>query len=254
MRILVVSDIHGNLPALEAVIRDASRRGFDQVVNLGDNVSGPLLVCETAQYLMAQTAWTHLAGNHERQVLHPTPNESLSDSYARDQLSAAELAWMTTLRPTRALHDEVLLCHGTPGSDLQELLETEDQLASVADIEARLGDTQASLVLCGHSHVPRSVRVHMSHHEGRGILIVNPGSVGLQAYLQPSPPGFIQTGTPDARYAIVERIQKAWHTQLITVPYDHRPMATLALKHGRPDWHQALLSGTVNPPDSRASS
>jgi predicted phosphodiesterase len=68
MRIAVVSDIHGNLPALEAVVADIARRGVDAVVNLGDSLSGPLLPLETAQFLMAQS-WTHLAGNHERQVL-----------------------------------------------------------------------------------------------------------------------------------------------------------------------------------------
>ena len=53
MRIALVSDIHGNLPALEAVAADIRRRGADRVVNLGDNLSGPLLPRETAQWLMA---------------------------------------------------------------------------------------------------------------------------------------------------------------------------------------------------------
>jgi len=56
MRIAVVSDIHGNLPALEAVVCDFTRRGVDAVVNLGDNVSGPLLPLETAQFLMEHVA------------------------------------------------------------------------------------------------------------------------------------------------------------------------------------------------------
>ena len=68
MRIAFVSDIHGNLPALEAVAADIHRRGADRVVNLGDNLSGPLLPRETAQWLMASD-WLSLAGNHERQVL-----------------------------------------------------------------------------------------------------------------------------------------------------------------------------------------
>lgn len=68
MRVAILADIHGNLPALEAVVRDLSRHGIDAVVNLGDSVSGPLLPLETAQYLMAQD-WLNLAGNHERQLL-----------------------------------------------------------------------------------------------------------------------------------------------------------------------------------------
>ncbi len=74
MRIAVLADIHGNLPALEAVVRDFTRRGFDAVVNLGDSVSGPLLPVETTQFLMAQD-WVHIAGNGERQILAGKPEE-----------------------------------------------------------------------------------------------------------------------------------------------------------------------------------
>jgi len=52
MRIAVISDIHGNLPALKAFVRDIKRRGVDAVVNLGDSLSGPLLPLETAQFLI----------------------------------------------------------------------------------------------------------------------------------------------------------------------------------------------------------
>ncbi|MDB5892952.1 MAG: metallophosphoesterase, partial [Rhodoferax sp.] len=69
MRIAVVSDIHGNLPALQAVAADIARRGVDQVVNLGDSLSGPLMPLATARDLMARD-WVHLAGNHERQLLN----------------------------------------------------------------------------------------------------------------------------------------------------------------------------------------
>ena len=67
MRIALVSDVHGNLLALEAVAADIKRRGADLVVNIGDSLSGPLRPLETAQFLMAQD-WINLAGNHERQI------------------------------------------------------------------------------------------------------------------------------------------------------------------------------------------
>ena len=68
MRLAVLSDIHGNLPALKVVLADLNARGADMVVNLGDSLSGPLLPRETAEFLMAQP-WVHIAGNHERQLL-----------------------------------------------------------------------------------------------------------------------------------------------------------------------------------------
>ena len=126
MRIALVSDIHGNLPALEAVAADIRRRGADRVVNLGDNLSGPLLPRETAQWLMA-SGWLSLAGNHERQVLNLQPGRGgASDQYAHAQLTEAEFAWMRSLSHCVRLNEQVLLCHGSPRSDHEYLLETLD--------------------------------------------------------------------------------------------------------------------------------
>jgi predicted phosphodiesterase len=243
VRIAVVSDIHGNLPALEAVVGDFARRGVDAVVNLGDSLSGPLLPRETAEYLMAQP-WTQLAGNHERQILDTGMRHSVSDEYARSQLSQRELDWIAALGPCADYAEDVLLCHGTPHSDLVYLLETVEpgrvRVASAQEIDERLGATSAALIVCGHSHVPRSVR------STRGQLIVNPGSVGLPGYVARDPyPHVVENASPDARYAIVERNGGRWTSSLIAVPYDFRSMAELARRRGRAEWHRALLTGYV---------
>ena len=198
MRIAVVSDIHGNLAALEAVDKDLRRRGVDGTVNLGDSLSGPLLPLETAQFLMAQD-WIHLAGNHERQILFPGGlRRGPSDAYAHSQLTIRELDWIVGLEQTLAFGDEVLFCHGTP----------------------------------------RSVRA------GGGCLIVNPGSVGQQAFDDDVPLRHkVETGSPDARYAIVEFVAGEWRAALISVPYDPRYMAQLATQRDRPEWAFALLTG-----------
>ena len=94
---------------------------------------------------------------------------------------------------------------------------------------------------CGHSHVARSVR------SARGQLIVNPGSVGQPAYRDTYPyPHAIESGSPDARYAIAERRGGVWQACLISVPYPHQAMAALARSRARPDWAAALASGYVN--------
>lgn len=242
MRLAIVSDIHGNLPALEAVVRDFERRGVDHVINLGDSLSGPLLPLETARYLMA-SGWVHLAGNHERQVLTGGPGRwNQSDEFTFGQLTDKELAWMATLTPCQPFGDDVLLCHGTPASDVGYFLETVERsavrLASSSEIEERLGETAASLIVCGHTHVPRAVR------SLRGQLIVNPGSVGLPAYNARHPePHVIENGSPDARYALVERRDDGWVSSLLSVPYDHAAMARLAAERQRHDWAHALSSG-----------
>ncbi len=247
MRIAVVSDIHGNLAALQAVAEDFQRRGVNRVINLGDSLSGPLLPLQTAHYLMA-SGWLHLAGNHERQVLTQGPGQwSASDAYAHAQLGPQEFAWMASLTPNQPEGDDIHLCHASPRSDLEYLLETVEpggvRLASAAEITQRLDGVRAPLVLCGHTHHPRMVR------SAAGQLIVNPGSVGLQAYDDAHPHWHqIENGSPDARYAIVERNPAGWSAALISVPYDHEPMARLADQRGQPDWAHALRSGYMPGP------
>ena len=112
------------------------------------------------------------------------------------------------------------------------------RLASLAEVDERLAGVTAALVLCGHTHHPRAVR------SARGQLIVNPGSVGLQAYDDDHPHfHLIENGSPDARYAIVERGPGGWSAALISVPYDHEAMARLADARGQPDWSYALRHG-----------
>lgn len=245
MRIAVLSDIHGNLPALEAVLDDVRDRGVDAVLNLGDSLSGPLLPLETAQCLMALD-WLTIAGNHERQVLTQGPGQwGASDAYARAQLSPRELAWIAAQPPTARFTEDILLCHGTPDSDLDALLETLEpggiRAASAREVEARLGQVRAPVVLCGHTHVPRAVR------SGAGQLIVNPGSVGLPALETTQPFRLIvENGSPDARYALLEQRPGGWSAALISIPYGHGAMAELAMAHGRPDWAIALRSGYLS--------
>ena len=245
MRVALVSDIHGNLAALEAVVADIGRRATDRVVCLGDNLSGALLPRETAEYLM-NTGWTILAGNHERQVLSYKPGKGgPSDGYAHSQLTSAEFAWMRSLRPQLALGDDIFLCHGTPRSDCEHFLETVRNgrltVASAAELAERLGDVRSPLVACGHSHVPRALRLPS------GQLCVNPGSVGVQAYTDDHPEIYsMELGTPDAQYAIVEQLNGRWVYEQYAVPYDSASMAKLAKARGRPDWEQALLRGYVN--------
>jgi len=243
MRLALVSDIHGNLPALEAVATDIRRRGVDQVLCLGDNLSGPLLPRETAQYLM-DSGWPVLAGNHERQILEWTPGRGgASDGYALSTLGSAELAWLRALQPMWQWAPDIFLCHGTPRQDDEHFLETPRAgvltLASAAEIADRLGAQRSSLVACGHSHLPRFLRT-------AGPCLANPGSVGLQAYVDDEPERYVvERGTPDANYAIVERISGAWHCSQHAVPYDHLAMAALAARNGRPDWERALATGYV---------
>lgn len=244
MRIAAISDIHGNLAALNAVLETIAAEKVDIVVNLGDILSGPLQPAETADRLMALGLPT-IRGNHERQLLTlPSERMGLSDRYAHDQLTARHRDWLTELPHTLQLSDDILLCHGTPSSDLEYYLESVDEHgarpATQDEIGHRSKGVAQSLILCGHTHCARVCRL------GDGQLIVNPGSVGLQAYEDDQPiPHKIEMGTPHARYAIIERHRDAWNAELRSVEYDWDAMAELAAKRNRNDWAVALRTGRV---------
>ncbi|HEX6637576.1 MAG TPA: metallophosphoesterase family protein [Steroidobacteraceae bacterium] len=247
MRIALVSDIHGNLPALEAVLEDTRRRAVTRVVNLGDSLSGPLLPLETARFLMAQD-WVQLAGNHERQLLQFFERGGgASDAYAHALLTPEVFEWLHGLEPARALDDEIFLCHGTPRSDVEYFLESIEgdctRAASDDEIAARSAlppGVDPRVIACGHTHVPRVAQL------AERPLLVNPGSVGLQAYEDDQPQYHrVQNGDAYARYATIEKRGGVWHAQIHPVPYDHESMARLAERNGRPDWALALRSGRV---------
>ena len=244
MKIAVLSDIHGNIAALDAVFAHAHALGVDQIVNLGDICSGALWPRETADRLMALGLPT-IRGNHERQVLEgDAARMGLSDRRARETLRDDQLAWMASLPPTLQLAEDVLMVHGTPSSDLVYFLETVTEAgvrpATLAEVEERAGGTSARLILCGHTHVPRAVMLR----DGR--LIVNPGSVGLPAYDDDNPfPHAIENGSPFARYATVSNDGGSWQASFHLVAYDWEQAARDAEAVQRADWATALRTGMM---------
>ncbi|WP_075288661.1 metallophosphoesterase family protein [Pararhizobium arenae] len=248
MRIAVIADIHGNDLALEAVLADIDRQGIDDVVNLGDHLSGPLNAARTADLLMTRN-FPSVLGNHDRYLISKFPAAmGASDRAAFDQLSKDHLEWLRGLRPTLVHHDEILLCHGTPDSDETYWLEdlTPDGVVHMADrrtIERRLGHADFPVIVCAHTHIPRMIRLP------KGPLVVNPGSVGCPGYDDDVPvPHQVENGTPDASYAILEKSAGNWQVSFRRVGYDHRAMASLAAQRGRAEWASALGSGWLDVP------
>ena len=186
-----------------------------------------------------------IRGNHERQVLtFALDRMGLSDKRARLTLRDDQLAWLAALPETLRLSDDVLLVHGTPDSDLMYFLESvTDQgvrPATLDEVAERAGGADAPLILCGHTHVPRAVRL------ADGRLIVNPGSVGLPAYDDDHPfPHVIENGSPHARYATVSNESGSWEASFHMVAYDWEQAARDAEAHDRLDWINALRTGTI---------
>ncbi len=240
MRLAIIADIHGNLPALEAVLADMRRHAADLTLDLGDCVSGPLWPLETGERL-AGLAFPTVRGNHDRELAEtPRALMGASDAYAFDHMTGAHRERLGRLPLTLTLVEGVLAFHGTPTDDAVYLLEDivggRMAVATPANVVKRLGVARAPLMLCGHTHQARVVS------GPDGCIIVNPGSVGLPAAVGDD--HVSETGSTHARYALATRgPDKRWAIEFFAIEYDWRPAASLAAKNGRPDWAHALATG-----------
>jgi predicted phosphodiesterase len=238
-----LSDIHGNSAALDAVMADIARRGIKAVVNLGDALSGPLDPAGTAERLMA-LGWPTVAGNHDRLLVDRPPEvQPLWEQWTLPLLAPRHLDWVRSLPPILDWNG-VLLTHGSPRGDEDNWLHDRDgrggmRERTLEEVTERAGSHPQRLILSGHTHMPRMVRLP----DGR--VLVNPGPLGVPAYADPRPPvpTAAMTGAPDARYAICERVEDDWRIALVTVPYDPAEMIARARGHGAEDWAKALATG-----------
>jgi predicted phosphodiesterase len=181
MRIAAIYDIHGNLPALEAVIADARAAGAEEVVVGGDVLPGPMprevIDCLAGLDLPVR----YLAGNGDRETLALArgietgtvpPAFRVSMRWVADQLSPGDqeriAGWPATL--TVSIHGvgDVLFCHATPRNDTEIFtVRTPD-----APLLPVFGGLAAAVVVCGHTHMQFDRRV------GR-TRVINAGSVGM---------------------------------------------------------------------------
>ena len=245
MRIAVISDVHGNLTALEAVLADIRGRGVDFTVNLGDCVTSPLWPKETFEALQSLVLPT-VRGNHDRWIEeYPEDKLSLAGRFARNALTSEQRQALHNLPSRINFGDGILACHGTPDDDsrclLEESLEDGRFVPARREVlEARLGSAiPARVVLCGHSH-----RQAVVHGPGE-CLILNPGSVGCPVFADISFAANLEYRSPHARYAILTKRDKSWQVELLALEYDWASASARALANDRPEWAKALSSGYV---------
>src|SRR5690242_3930828 len=150
MRLAIVSDVHGNLPALDAVLQDIRTRAVDATVNLGDCISAPLWPSETLQLIQAE-GWPTVRGNHDRVAASDDEPDSPTVAFTREALTASHREWLGALPSSIQVADDVLAVHGTPRSDTEYLLEEKVDgrlaLARRPLLDERLGDVSARLIV-----------------------------------------------------------------------------------------------------------
>ena len=233
----VIADIHGNRWALEAVLQDIDRRGIQQIVNLGDHLTGPLDPAGTADLLIARKM-VNVCGNDDRDLFLPQEQRSLSQNYTCTQLTPAHFAWLRSLSDTTIVDDEIFVCHGDLFDApylLEEVTPSGVFLRSTSAITKSCAEIAQPVILSGHSHIPRTVSLP------QGKLLINPGSVGMPAYSMET--YGMESGSPHARYALLYQNQYGWQVEHIQVPYAWEQAVQVAHGNQRADWAQWLTTG-----------
>jgi predicted phosphodiesterase len=175
MRVAALYDVHGNLPALEAVLMEVEASEADAVVVGGDIAIGPMPRATLERLLALGERAFFLRGNGDREIADPPQGGDLWEERTRwsaSQLDRGQLAWLAALPDTQTVDVDglgpVLFCHGSPRRD--------DEILTAISPEERVAAAVAGvaepLVVCGHTHV----QFDRTHERWR---IVNAGSVGM---------------------------------------------------------------------------
>ncbi|MCX2182695.1 metallophosphatase family protein [Streptomyces sp. SKN60] len=178
-RVAVLSDIHGVLPALEAVLAEPDVSAADQIVLTGDITAGPqpAQVLDRLTGLGDRVIW--ISGNADRELLEYRrgQRDTIPDPiapWAAEQLREDHLALLSSLPRSLSLSvnglGNVLFCHATPRDD-EEVVLVDSRLDRWKEVFDGL-DADIRTVVCGHTHMPF---VRLAH----GRLVINPGSIGM---------------------------------------------------------------------------
>lgn len=228
MRLAVVSDIHGNLTALEAVLTDIERQRIDEIVIAGDFVGGPQP--QATLDLLRENHAVMIRGNNENYYLDYDRDGAAAGNgsskqweamlWAYERLSRDALDYLRALPEQRVITIEgaapIRVVHGSPGSDREHLFPDRDPATLTKFRQAGLlpwdqtppplsrvtKDVAEAVLVCGHSHIPWQ-------QSERGCLVVNPGSAGEST-----------NGDPRATCAILTWTGDRWSVKHRFITYD----------------------------------
>ncbi len=233
MKVALLGDVHANLPALEAVLEDAQRRGVEAIWNLGDLVGYGAFPNEVVE-LLRQTCDLGIVGNYDLKMLRIGQegekkgkgfSKRMAFRWAYEHLSKANRKYLRALSRELRLEVEgrrVLLTHSSPNSDTEYLTPDtpEERLSEIAST------AKADVIICGHSHQPFARKVS-------GVWFINTGSVGRP-----------DDGDPRACYAILHlqpRFTRVYHYR---IEYDvDRAVAAIRAYKLPEEFAQMILQG-----------
>jgi predicted phosphodiesterase len=224
-RLAILADIHGNLPALQAVLADLAQVPVDQVIVLGDVVNwGPFSAAVMERVTAA--GWIVIRGNNEYYLLdYDTPrappewsnlNQWAMLPWLRAQLAgrwqAAIAAWPDILSLRFPGVPAICVVHGSPRANTEPLFPQ----APDAELAARLAGVEEPVVLAAHTHLPMQRFVPRLGANGAGPggwHLLNPGSVGVPL-----------DGRHVGRYLLLEGGRAGWRAAFRAVPISPNPV------------------------------
>ena len=231
MKYAIISDIHGNLEALEAVLAEIKTREFDELVCLGDVVGYGPNPNECIQLISEQATIT-LAGNHDYAPLgkldlsyfNPWAKEAIE--WTAEQLQPSSIEFLLGL-PLKSEMDGFTIVHATPAQP-----EEWNYLNTIGDAAKNFAEFVSRVCFIGHSHVPmivamngdeqyRVIRENPLQFESSSRYIVNVGSVGQPRDL-----------IPKAAFAIYDHDMARY--ELFRVDYDISETQRKILNAGLP--------------------
>jgi predicted phosphodiesterase len=212
VRVAALYDVHGNLPALDAVLADVEAAGVDAVVVGGDDVAGPWPAETLAR--LRELPWPAywIRGNAEREALPGEEGNAPAavTAFVRERLDEADVRALAALPLTVTLEvdglGEVLFCHATPRNDheLRTAISPDERWAEV------LAGVEQRVVVCGHTHVQFDRRVG-------DVRVVNAGAVGM-AYEDGPCAAWALLG-PDVELRVTPLDRDALAAAILRTPY-----------------------------------
>jgi putative phosphoesterase len=180
-RVVAIYDIHGNLPALEAVLLEISQANVDQIVVGGDVVAGPMPRETLARLLSLDIPVQFIQGNADWEIVAQVAGEDAGAvpehvlaivRWVAQQLEPEQVQILANWPPTYQVEvegiGEVLFCHATPRNDTDVFT----RLTPEAPLLPIFADVHAALVVCGHTHMQFDRTIGQ-------VRVVNAGSVGM---------------------------------------------------------------------------
>lgn len=219
MRVAVISDIHANLIALEAVLKDIEQENCEHIICLGDLVLAGPQPKETLVFVRQQN-WTIVQGNTDKLIVdygqdiigmlkenYPVMANALVDDI--NYITEDDKKFLEELAPMIFADIDgvkILFVHGSPRANNENILPGRP----LDEIEEIIADTEADLILCGHTHIP------CGYQTNKKQTVVNVGSVGRP-----------MTPSPLACYVVVDSENGIFNVRHKFVDYDREKASEL---------------------------